>query len=46
MNAVALWLDEPVTVDGNLITSGKPDDLEQFCQAIDMALTQSAARNG
>lgn len=38
LNAGAVWVDEPVVVDGNLITSRKPDDLEQFCQAIDQAL--------
>ncbi|MDZ7663023.1 type 1 glutamine amidotransferase domain-containing protein [Thiohalophilus sp.] len=38
LNAGAIWVDEPVVVDGNLITSRKPDDLEQFCQAIEQAL--------
>jgi len=40
LNAGAVWVDEPVVVDGNLITSRKPDDLEQFCQAIDRALAR------
>lgn len=30
-NAGANWVDEEVHVDGNLVTSRKPDDLEQFC---------------
>ncbi|MDZ7804970.1 type 1 glutamine amidotransferase domain-containing protein [Thiohalophilus sp.] len=38
LNAGAVWMDEPVVVDGNLITSRKPDDLEPFCQAIEQAL--------
>ena len=30
-NAGANWVDEEVVVDGNLITSRKPDDLPAFC---------------
>jgi protease I len=37
-NAGAHWVDEPVIVDGNLITSRKPDDLAAFSQAIVEAL--------
>jgi protease I len=37
LNAGAMWVDA-VTIDGNLITSREPDDLEQFCQAIDRVL--------
>jgi PfpI family intracellular protease len=33
-NAGATYLDEPVVVDKNLITSRKPADLPQFVQAI------------
>ena len=33
-NAGADWVDEEVVVDGNLITSRKPDDLDAFCAAI------------
>lgn len=33
-NAGAHYLDEPVVVDGNLITSRQPDDLPVFCQKI------------
>lgn len=33
-NAGAFWLDEKVVIDGNLITSRKPDDLPAFNQAI------------
>jgi protease I len=33
-NAGAHWVDEPVVVDENLISSRKPDDLEQFNSAI------------
>ena len=33
-NAGADWVDEEVVVDGNLITSRKPDDLDAFGAAI------------
>ena len=33
-NAGASWVDQEVVVDGNLITSRKPEDLEAFCNAI------------
>lgn len=33
-NAGGEWIDQPVVVDGNLITSRKPDDLEDFVAAI------------
>ncbi|MCL5056234.1 MAG: type 1 glutamine amidotransferase [Firmicutes bacterium] len=33
-NAGAHFLDEPVVVDGNLITSRKPADIPQFCAAM------------
>lgn len=34
INAGAQWVDQAVVEDGNLITSRKPDDLEQFCDAV------------
>jgi deglycase len=33
-NAGAKWVDEEVVVDGNLVTSRKPDDLDAFCAAM------------
>ncbi|BCJ46954.1 glutamine amidotransferase [Actinoplanes ianthinogenes] len=39
-NAGATWVDEPVHVDGALVTSRKPDDLPAFC---DQLLAQVAA---
>jgi protease I len=33
-NAGAQWTDEPVVVDGNLVTSRKPDDIPQFNEAM------------
>jgi len=33
-NAGAEWVDAEVVVDGNLITSRKPDDLPAFCREI------------
>lgn len=38
LNAGATWLDEPVVKDGKLVTSRKPDDLEQFSAAFDEML--------
>jgi len=37
-NAGCIWLNEPVVVDGNLITSRVPDDLPHFLPAIIKAL--------
>jgi deglycase len=37
-NAGAVWVDEPVVRDGNIITSRKPADLTQFDEAIVAAL--------
>ena len=33
INAGAAWTDAEVVVDGNLVTSRKPDDLPAFCRA-------------
>src|SRR5690606_13048804 len=33
-NAGARWRDAEVVVDGNLIASRKPEDLEAFCNAV------------
>jgi protease I len=45
-NAGAEWVDEPVVVDENLITSRQPDDLPQFneklVEAVEHARTASA----
>lgn len=38
VNAGAEWVDEEVVVDGNLITSRDPGDLDAFCSAILKAL--------
>lgn len=32
-NAGGTWVDKPVVVDEKLVTSRRPDDLEQFCAA-------------
>jgi protease I len=39
--AGANWVDEEVVVDGNLITSRKPDDLPAFCRTIVQALAKA-----
>lgn len=39
-NAGGEWVDLPVVIDGNLITSRNPDDLPQFCDAIIKALAR------
>jgi protease I len=41
--AGARWSDEPVVVDGNLITSRVPGDLPAFCRAIISALSKTPA---
>jgi protease I len=33
-NAGGTWVDRPLAVDGKVITSRKPDDLEAFCPAV------------
>jgi protease I len=40
-NAGGEWVDEPVVVDGKLVTSRKPDDIPLFNQAILNGLVQS-----
>ncbi len=42
VNAGGQWSDSEVVVDGNLITSRKPDDLPAFCREIVTALAKSA----
>jgi protease I len=42
-NAGAEWVDREVVVDGNLITSRKPEDLEAFCDQILSRLRDSAS---
>jgi len=39
INAGADWIDAECVVDGNVITSRKPDDLPAFCSAIIEALS-------
>jgi protease I len=38
-NSGATWVDEQVVVDGQLITSRKPDDLDAFCRELLSALS-------
>ncbi|HZS32729.1 MAG TPA: type 1 glutamine amidotransferase domain-containing protein [Methylomirabilota bacterium] len=40
VNAGATWVDQEVVVDGNLITSRRPDDLPAFCREIVRALAK------
>ncbi len=42
VNAGARYVDEEVVVDGNLITSRKPDDIPAFCREIVKALEKAA----
>ena len=44
VNAGAKWVDREVVVDGQLITSRKPDDLKAFSAAIRDRLGQGAAQ--
>ena len=41
VNAGARYVDEEVVVDGNLITSRKPDDIPAFCREIVKALEKA-----
>jgi protease I len=43
-NAGAAWSDRPVVVDGNLVTSRKPDDLPAFVAKIIEEVTGEAGR--
>jgi protease I len=43
VNAGADWTDAPLVVDGNLITSRKPDDLDEFCSCLLSTLDATAA---
>lgn len=40
-NAGAAWSDEPVVVDGKLVTSRRPDDIPVFDRALLQELTQA-----
>jgi len=42
VNAGAQWVDEEVVVDGNLITSRRPDDIPAFCREIVKSLSKTA----
>lgn len=42
--AGARFVDQPVAVDGNLITSRKPDDLPDFCRELLKALEKPVPR--
>lgn len=33
-NAGAIWVDEPLVIDRNMVSSRKPDDLPLFCKGI------------
>jgi len=44
VNAGALYEDAEVVVDGNLVTSRKPDDLPAFCRAAIEVLRRGPAR--
>ena len=43
-NAGGQWVDEELSVDGNLITSRKPDDLKAFCSAAVEAFASGTMR--
>ena len=40
INAGAEWLDEPLVIDRNMVSSRRPDDLPQFCRGIMKVLTK------
>jgi protease I len=43
-NAGATWQDRAVVVDGNLVTSRKPDDLPEFCREMLRLFAQQSRR--
>ncbi len=43
VNAGAAWVDRPVVEDGNLITSRRPDDLDEFSTAVLRRLDRAAS---
>ncbi len=43
-NAGAIWLDEPVVVDGHLVSSRRPPDLPEYGRALVAALTDDKER--
>jgi len=45
-NAGAEWVDEEVVVDGNLVTSRKPDDLPVFNREMIALFGRAASRDG
>lgn len=44
INAGGLYVDRPVVVDGNLITSRKPDDIPHFTEALLRTLAHEPAK--
>ncbi len=39
VNAGAVWVDEPLVIDRNMVSSRRPDDLPYFCRGILSVLT-------
>jgi protease I len=39
-NAGAVWIDEPVVIDRNMVSSRRPDDLPDFCKGIIQVLSK------
>ena len=46
VNAGADWVDAPLVVDGHLITSRKPDDLDEFCACLLSTLGATTGSGG
>jgi protease I len=44
-NAGGTWVDEELHVDGNLVTSRKPDDLPAFCNQMVEIMSSAGARS-
>jgi protease I len=45
-NAGATWVDQPVVVDGNLVTARRPPDLPEYGAALVEGLAKQPARDG
>ena len=44
INAGANWVDEPLVIDRNMVSSRKPDDLPEFCSGILRVLIENTTK--
>jgi protease I len=46
INAGGLWVDEPLVIDRNMVSSRRPDDLPVFCQGILQVMSAAVLAGG